>query len=148
MGAATKRFVDEVQLATVAIRVADLDAAITWYSDHLGLEPLHRGADGNTPPYAAYTVAGMIITVWQLSEGEIRNAADNDRNSYLIFVFAGELDGLHARLASEGVRVDPLRSSANNRFFWFYDLDDNRWEVSQPTTDEQRKAMDEVLGTA
>ncbi|MBA3652894.1 MAG: phosphotransferase [Actinobacteria bacterium] len=138
-------FGDEVELATVAIRVASLERAVDWYREHLGLEPLHMGADGNTPPYAAYTVAGMIITAWQLADGEARNAEENDRNSYLIFVYGGDIDALHARLVSEGVRVDPLRSSANNAFFWFYDLDDNRWEVSQPWTEAQRNAMREVL---
>jgi len=136
---------DQVELAVVAVRVADLDRAVAWYADKLGMTPLHRGADGDTPPYAVYDVGGMVITVWQLWPGQRRSADENDRNSYLILVSAGDVDALHDRLVATGVRADPVRHSANNTFFWFYDLDDNRWEVSQPTTAEQRAAADEIL---
>jgi catechol 2,3-dioxygenase-like lactoylglutathione lyase family enzyme len=143
--ALTESFLDQVQLATVAIRVADIDLAVAWYRDILGMEPLHRGRDGNTPPYAAYTVAGMIITVWQLADNQRRSAEENDRNSYVMFVYSGDIEALHTRLVAAGVKADALRNSANNRFFWFHDLDHNRWEVSQPTSTDQRAAMEEVL---
>jgi catechol 2,3-dioxygenase-like lactoylglutathione lyase family enzyme len=141
----TGSFLQQVQLATVAIRVADIDLAVGWYRDILGMEPIHRGSDGNTPPYAAYTVAGMIITVWQLADDQHRIAEENDRNSYVMFVYGGDIAALHARLVAAGVQTDVLRESVNNRFFWFHDLDHNRWEVSQPSTTEQRGAMEEVL---
>ena len=145
---AVPRPIADVEMATMVIRVADLDRSIAWYRDKLGLEPLHRGADGDTPPYAAYSVAGMIITVWQLADTQRRVADDNERNSYLILVYGGDIAALRAGLLADGVRADPLRQSANNQFFWFYDLDDNRWEVSQATTEQQRSAMDEVLRNA
>jgi hypothetical protein len=50
------------------------------------------------------------------------------------------------QLTERGVRADRPRNSANNRFFWFYDPDHNRWEVSQPTTKEQLDAAAEVMG--
>src|SRR5436309_10960966 len=61
-----ERLLDGVEMATVVLRVADLDRSVAWYSEKLGLTPLHRGADGNTPPYAVYDVSGIIVTVWQL----------------------------------------------------------------------------------
>jgi len=132
-------------MATVVLRVADLDRSIAWYSEKLGLAPLHRGADGNTPPYAVYDVRGVIVTVWQLWEGQDRANEDNDRNSYVILLYGGDIVELRERLVAAGVRTDEMRDSANNRFFWFYDLDNNRWEVSQPTTDDQRAAAAQVL---
>jgi len=136
---------DGVEMATVVLRVANLDRSIEWYREKLGLSPLHRGADGNTPPYAVYDVSGVIVTVWQLWDGQDRTNEDNDRNSYVILVYGGDIAALRQRLVAAGVNADELRESANNRFFWFYDPDNNRWEVSQPTSDEQRAAAAEVI---
>ena len=139
-------FLDEVQLTTVIVRVRDIAKSVEWYRGMLGWEPVHQGADGKTPPYAVYSVCGVIVTMWQLTEGDVRNADESDRNSYMILVFAGDLDALWHQLTERGVRADRPRNSANNRFFWLYDPDHNRWEVSQPTTKEQRDAAAEVMG--
>jgi catechol 2,3-dioxygenase-like lactoylglutathione lyase family enzyme len=72
---------NEVQMATVMTRVADLDRSVEWYRAKLGMETIHRGADGNTPPYALYDVSGLVLTVWQLAPGMQRKAEDNERNS-------------------------------------------------------------------
>jgi catechol 2,3-dioxygenase-like lactoylglutathione lyase family enzyme len=135
---------DEVQIATVMMRVADLDRSVEWYRSKLGMETIHRGADGNTPPYAVYDVSGVVLTVWQLAPGVQRRAEDNERNSYVILVYGGDIARLREQLVARGVNADQMRDSANNRFFWFYDLDDNRWEVSQATTAEQRAAAEEI----
>lgn len=136
---------DDVQMATFVLRVADLGASVDWYRDKLGMEPLHCGADGDTPPYAVYAVAGVIVTVWQLWPGQRRAAEENERNSYVILVYDGDIDAVRDSLVASGVRADRMRDSANNRFFWFYDLDDNRWEVSKATSAEQRAAAADVL---
>lgn len=136
----------DVQMATVVLRVADLERSIDWYRDRLGMSPIHRDADGDTPPYAVYDVSGVVVTVWQLPPGQDRSAQDNDRNSYVILLYGGDIDALHKRLVTAEINVEPMRESANNRFFWFYDPDNNRWEVAQPTTEQQRAAAAEVLG--
>jgi catechol 2,3-dioxygenase-like lactoylglutathione lyase family enzyme len=140
------RLLDGVQMTTVVVRVADLDRSMAWYRDKLGMVPLHTGADGSTPPYAVYDACGVILTMWQLAPGQRRIAIDNERNSYVIFVYGGDVEALWDRLVAAGVKADAIHDSANNRFFWFYDLDDNRWEVSQPTSDEQRAAAEEIMG--
>ena len=139
-------WLQQVQLATVVLRVADLERSVEWYRDMLGMSPIHKGVDGDTPPYAVYDVSGVIVTVWQLFPGQRRNAEENDRNSYVITVYDGDIVALRDSLVARGVKADEMRDSKNNRFFWFYDLDDNRWEVSQPTTDESRAAAQEVIG--
>jgi len=134
MSVFAERLSDEVLMATVVLRVADLDRAVEWYRDKLGMSLLHRGADGNTPPYAVYDLSGVILTLWELAPGQDRVADDNDRNTYVILVYGGDLVALRTELVAAGVTADAARETTNNRFFWFYDLDDNRWEVSQPTT--------------
>lgn len=136
----------DVQLASLILRVADLDRSIEWYDHHLGLRPVHRGQDGNTPGYAAYVVGGVVLTMWELPEGQDRHDQDNNRNSYVVLVCAGDIEERRDELVSRGVPAGAMRTSKNNRFFWFHDPDGNRWEVSQPTTEEQADAADEILG--
>lgn len=133
-----------IGLATTILRVRSVEESVAWYRKNLGLEPAWVGRDGPEHPVAAYVVAGALVSLWQLPPGERRDAADNDRNSYVIFVTDRDPADLHAELAARGVRVDPLRSSANARFFWFYDPDDNRFEVSRVTTEEFAGAADRV----
>lgn len=132
---ADERLLDGVVLATIVLRVRDLETSVAWYRKHVGLVPIHRGADGNTPPYAAYDVAGTVVTLWQLFDGQDRSAEDSDLDSYLVLVVEGDLTTLHERLTSAGVTVDVMRSTRNNQFFWFHDPDGNRWEISRPITE-------------
>jgi len=44
-----------------------------------------------------------------------------------------DMDGLLAKLESEGVRIDPKRDDASyGRFAWIYDPDGNKIELWQP----------------
>ena len=65
MSVFAERLSDEVLMATVVLRVADLDRAVEWYRDKLGMSLLHRGADGNTPPYAVYD---LDDNRWEVSQ--------------------------------------------------------------------------------
>jgi hypothetical protein len=132
-------FTDASMSATI-VRVRDVAASVAWFEERLGLSPLHVGADGSEHPIAAYSIAGSIMSLWQLPPGEQRDRADNDRNSYLVIVMRDDISKVRDALASRGVTVGQLRTSANNEFFWFYDLDDNRFEVSRPITAEFRDA--------
>ena len=135
----TKLFERATMLATI-VRVRDVAASVEWYRDKLGLEPLHVGSDGPEHPIAAFAIAGSVISLWQLPPGEERERGDNDRNTYVVAVMEDDLAPRRAELESCGVEVGELHRSANNEFFWFYDLDGNRFEVSRPLTAEYRAA--------
>jgi catechol 2,3-dioxygenase-like lactoylglutathione lyase family enzyme len=122
---------DATMVSTV-VRVRDVAASVAWYREKLGLEPIHVGADGPDHPIAVYTIAGAVISLWQLPPGQARTRTDNDRNSYVVVVMAGDLEPVRDALIELGVDVSEVRRSANNEFFWFHDLDGNRFELSRP----------------
>lgn len=127
----TNIFSDASMVSTV-IRVRDVAASVAWYREKLGLEPIHVGNDGAEHPIAVYTIAGAVVSLWQLPPGQKRVRAESDRNSHVVVVMDGELEPLRGALINRGVDVGEVRRSANNEFVWFYDLDGNRFELSRP----------------
>jgi catechol 2,3-dioxygenase-like lactoylglutathione lyase family enzyme len=125
-------FLDHATMVSTVVRVRDVAESVAWYREKLGLEPIHVGADGPDHPIAVYTIAGAVISLWQLPPGQTRARADNDRNSYVVVVMADELESARQELIERGVDVGEVRRSANNEFVWFHDLDGNRFELSRP----------------
>jgi catechol 2,3-dioxygenase-like lactoylglutathione lyase family enzyme len=124
-------FADASTVMTI-VRVRDVTAAVRWYRDNLGLEPMQVGADGVEHPFAVYSIAGSVLTLWQLPAGQSRVREDNDRNSYVTVVMDGDLEAPRRQLIDKGVKVGEIHRSANNEFVWFYDPDGNRFELTRP----------------
>jgi catechol 2,3-dioxygenase-like lactoylglutathione lyase family enzyme len=123
---------DEASMVSTVVRVRDVAASVAWYREKLGLEPIHIGADGPEHPIAVYTIAGAVVSLWQLPANQARVRVDNDRNSYVVVVLNGDLEPARRALIDRGVDVGEVRRSANNEFVWFHDLDGNRFELSRP----------------
>jgi catechol 2,3-dioxygenase-like lactoylglutathione lyase family enzyme len=124
-------FGDASTVSTV-LRVRDVAASVTWYREKLGLEPVHVGADGPDHPIAVYSIAGSVVSLWQLPAGRTRVLLDNDANTYVVVVTNGELEAVRRTLLGRGVEVGEVCRSANNEYVRFLDPDDNRFEVSRP----------------
>jgi catechol 2,3-dioxygenase-like lactoylglutathione lyase family enzyme len=123
---------DDASMVSTVVRVRDVAASVAWYREKLGLEPIHVGADGPEHPIAVYTIAGAVVSLWQLPPNQARVREDNDRNSYVVVVLSGDLEPARRALIDRGVDVGGVRRSANNEFVWFHDLDGNRFELSRP----------------
>jgi catechol-2,3-dioxygenase len=123
---------DDASMVSTVVRVRDVAASVAWYREKLGLEPIHVGADGPEHPIAVYTIAGAVVSLWQLPANQARAREDNDRNSYVVVVMNGDLEPSRLALIDRGVDVGEVRRSANNEFVWFHDLDGNRFELSRP----------------
>ena len=123
---------DGASMAVTVLRARNVDASVVWYRDKLGLEPLHVGADGPDHPFATFSVAGSVVTLWQLPQGQARATEVDDTGSYMVIVLDADLESVRIALAENGVRVSEVRQSARNEFVWFYDLDGNRFELSRP----------------
>jgi catechol 2,3-dioxygenase-like lactoylglutathione lyase family enzyme len=128
----TSTVFDGASMVTAVLRVRDVAAAVRWYREKFGLEPIHVGADGPEHPIAAYAIAGSVVSMWQLPDGQTRAREDTDRNTYLVAVMNSDLAPARQALIDRGVTVGEIRRSENNEFFWFYDLDGNRFELSRP----------------
>jgi catechol 2,3-dioxygenase-like lactoylglutathione lyase family enzyme len=123
---------DDASMVSTIVRVRDVAASVAWYREKLGLEPIHVGADGPEHPIAVYTIAGAVVSLWQLPANQSRVREDNDRNSYVVVVMNGDLEPARRALIDRRVDVGEVRQSANNEFVWFHDLDGNRFELSRP----------------
>jgi catechol 2,3-dioxygenase-like lactoylglutathione lyase family enzyme len=122
---------DEAASGGPLLRVANRDRTVVWFRTVLGVEPLVVASDGNDHPFAAFVVGGMHFAVWQLPQGVERSRDENDRNTYLVFTHP-EPKRAHVELKAAGAEVDKLRESKHHSFFWFYDPDGNRYEISSP----------------
>lgn len=121
--------VDDATSGRPLLRVADRDRTVEWFSQVLGIEPLVVASDGAEHPFAAFMIGGMHFAVWQLPPGVVRSRDENDRNTYLVFTHP-DPKRAHAELLAAGVDVGKLRESEHHSFFWFYDPDGNRYEIS------------------
>lgn len=122
----------EASAVMTIVRVRDVAASVRWYRDILELEPAHVGADGAEHPFAVYSIAGSMVSLWQLPAGHSRVREENDRNSYVAAVMNGDLEPARRKLLSKGVKVGDIHRSANNEFVWLYDPDGNRFELTRP----------------
>jgi catechol 2,3-dioxygenase-like lactoylglutathione lyase family enzyme len=110
-------------LSAVELPVADLDRAVAWYADHLGLAETWRG-DGQ----ALLAVAGQAHPGLFLVETEdparlaFTRTANGRRHSVVDFL-VGDLPALHAALTAAGVDADPLEPDGFG--FGFRDADGN-----------------------
>lgn len=127
---------DNAHIVATVLRVRDVAASVRWYREKLGLEPIHVGDDGPEHPIAAYSIAGTVVSLWQLPHGHARVRADNDRNTYVVAVVNEDLEPIRLALIERGVDVGEVRRSANNEFVWLHDLDGNRLELSRPLSDK------------
>ena len=119
-------------MAATVLRVRSVEHSVDWYRDKLGLEPLHVGEDGPDHPIASFTIAGAVVALWQLAPGETVDADEASTGTYIVAVMSDALEPFRERLLQCGVHVGDISYSANNEFFWFYDPDGNRFELSRP----------------
>jgi catechol 2,3-dioxygenase-like lactoylglutathione lyase family enzyme len=122
----------EASLAATVLRVRSVEDSVAWYRSKLGLEPLHVGEDGPDHPIASFTIAGAVVALWQLAPGDTVDADEASTGTYVVAVMSADLQPFRERLLQRGVRVGDISYSANNEFFWFYDPDGNRFELSRP----------------
>lgn len=71
------------------LRAEDLERSVAWYEGKLGWSPVHRGADGDTPPYAVFDVADIIVTIWELRPDQHRPGTKVDFGPYPVLVYQG-----------------------------------------------------------
>ncbi|UMB69585.1 VOC family protein [Mycobacterium paraterrae] len=118
-------------MLTTVVRVRSVSAAVDWYREKFGLEPIHVGFDGPDQPIAAYLIAGTVVALWQLPRRAER-AAGEDRTYVVAVIDTDDLAPARNLLLDRGIEVGELCRSENHEYVWFYDLDGNRFELSRP----------------
>jgi len=101
-----------------------------WYAKHLGLGD---GAHEAILPWREKdNPESERMTVWSIFPGNTKYFEPGPA-SFMVNYIVDDLDALLARLAKEGVQIDPKRQDESyGRFAWIYDPDGNKIELWQP----------------
>ena len=115
-----------VGVGGVFLKARDPQALSAWYAANLGIST----EDGGSLVFAGPEAAGM--TVFAHFPAETRYFGDGPQ-SFMVNFRVDDLDGLLAKLAEAGVRIDPKRESFDyGHFAWIWDPEGNRIELWQP----------------
>ena len=113
------------RLDTVIVRVQDLEAARRWYEETLELTVRFAAPnivvfDTGGPTSLTLEDPGPDVSVRVSREGEAR--------SYPIF-YTGDIEATHHLLASRGVKLESIKEDGQVRYFAFWDLEGNYFNV-------------------
>ena len=130
-----------IGLAATTLYVSDLDAAVAWYGEALGLEPMSLGKDAER--YASYLVGGAILVLEPL-QAAIDAAAPGAESTTVNLVVDRDPAAVRAELLERGVRCSALVSSPHFSSFLVRDPDGNRFYVTRPATEEAAAQVVEI----
>jgi catechol 2,3-dioxygenase-like lactoylglutathione lyase family enzyme len=130
-----------IGLAATTFYVTDLDAAVTWYREKLGLEPLTLGKDAER--YASYLVGGSIL-VLEPRTAALEAAPPGSESTTVNLIVDRDPRDVHADLAAAGVSCGSVVDSPHYCSFLARDIDGNRFYVTRPATDAARADVEQA----
>jgi catechol 2,3-dioxygenase-like lactoylglutathione lyase family enzyme len=110
----------------IMVGVKDLDRAVTWYCDKLGLSVIVEKSYSGEVHIGYSQRETPMITLLPL--GNRRFGPFDDRRPPILFT--RKINSVHPEFAEVGIQGGPIQSdSGGNRFFRFRDLEGNEIEV-------------------
>jgi catechol-2,3-dioxygenase len=125
-----------VDVAAATLYTLDLDAAVAWYGECLGLTPMTVGTDGHR--YAVFHLGGSLVVLEPI-EAALEPVPPGSDSTTINLVVQRDADDIRADLIARGVRCGEIVDSPNYRSFLIRDLDGNRFYVAQPVAKPGRK---------
>jgi len=107
------------------VGVKDLDLAVAWYQEKLGLHltPLKSEDFEGFLAFAKNDETGLALVV--IPPGQTKATVEGHP-----ILFTKRIEAAYEEIASKGISVQPIQSdSGGNRFFRFRDLEGNEIEV-------------------
>ena len=133
-----------IEMSATTFYVADLDAAVAWYRDVLGLEPVMSGSD--TERFATYLFGASFVVLEPLTAALEPSPPGTESTTVNVLVDRDPTEVREALLA-RGVRCGPVVMSQYCSFL-MRDLDGNRYYVARARTEESRRAQAEATKAA
>jgi catechol 2,3-dioxygenase-like lactoylglutathione lyase family enzyme len=130
-----------VELVATSFYVSDLDQAIAWYAEKLGLDPMTLGADGDR--YAAYSIGGALL-VLEPREAAIEPGEPGSETSTVNLLVSRDPGDVRQDLVERGVTCSELVESPNFLSFLIRDRDGNRFYVSRAVSEAARETVRDV----
>ena len=134
-----------IQLAATSFYVADLDAAVGWYEEKLGLTPVSVGKDGHR--YASF-VLGRAIMVLEPIEAALEPTDLGTENTTINLVVDEDPHTVREQLVQRDVPCGPAVESPNFVSFLVRDLDGNRFYVTRPANQAARGSVQDLSSPA
>jgi catechol 2,3-dioxygenase-like lactoylglutathione lyase family enzyme len=134
-----------IGLAAITFYVNDLDAAIVWYDEKLGLTPMTVGADAER--YASYLIGGSIL-VLEPRTAAMEPAAPGSESTTVNLLVVRDPEEVRTELLARGVRCSEVLGSPHYRSFLVRDLDGNRFYVSRPASEQARQDVVEATAVS
>ncbi|HEX4864193.1 MAG TPA: VOC family protein [Acidimicrobiales bacterium] len=131
----------QIELAATSFYVSDLDAAVAWYDEKLGLQPMVVGRDGHG--YASFMI-GATILVLEPFEAALEPADSGGENTTVNLIVSRDPAEVRADLVGRGVPCGPLVPSPNFLSFLVRDRDGNRFYVTRPVSQEASDAVSQL----
>ncbi len=128
----------DIGLVAITLYVADLDAALDWYDEKLGLQPMSVGSDGHR--FAAFSLGGAIVVLEPI-EAALEPAIRGAENTTLNVMIDRDPVDVRAELLGNGVSCSDIVVS-NYVSFLIRDLDGNRFYISRAATEEAQRAVE------
>jgi catechol 2,3-dioxygenase-like lactoylglutathione lyase family enzyme len=116
-----------VGLVAVTLYVTDLDKALAWYEEKLGLTPLAVGSDGHQ--YASFSLGGSIVVLEPI-EAALEPEPLGSDNTTLNVLIEDDPVAVRAALLERGVSCGEIVVSGFVSFL-MRDLDGNRFYVTR-----------------
>lgn len=110
---------------TIIVRVSNVEASKTWYTQKLGLSKLFEATDIKL--VVLDTNSPTSLTLWQTDQSISIN---RHTASYPIFK-TPDADALRQELIKRGITAEEIIHDAYVKYFFFYDPDGNVLEACQ-----------------
>lgn len=102
------------RIDTVFLEVDNLDEAVSWYCENLGLRLRWKNEFG----YAAIEVSETVLTL-------VENTKRSEQSHMPFNFFTSDIEATYNQLVSKGVKVGKLNSDSRFAHFDFEDLSGN-----------------------
>lgn len=114
------------KIDTIIIRVRNLAAAVSWYENLLGVEPIFHDAEAGLAVLPIGDSASL--TVWQIQAEERPGTPAGRAGTYPIFA-VDDIGAAHEFARKHACEVEPVQAGTGVQFFGFQDLDGNYLEA-------------------
>jgi catechol 2,3-dioxygenase-like lactoylglutathione lyase family enzyme len=136
----------------VAFRITDLDRALTFYCDILGLREAFRlDRDGEPSPWIVYlqVAPGHFIELFPGAE-KVGPQPDGDAGYSHFCLLVDDIQATVRALGARGLSIDgePTKGIDHNYQYWITDPDGNRIELMQIMAESPHAAADGRWATA
>ena len=127
-----------VSMAATTMYVSDIDKAIDWYRDKLGLEPAMVGTDKHR--HAAYVLGGAFIVLEPI-EAALEAAGPGAESTTVNLIVEDDPAVIRDALMARGVVCGRLLESPGFVSFLMRDLNRNRFYITRPHSSQAQESV-------